>query len=580
MERRALAAVVLAAAIAAGGGAAPRAHARTDVPGHAAAPPELPAGRTVPGALRRALLAGHLDLASHDRYRRAYRDARRAAWRLGGARAAELGAVVRDVEALAAGRRLTVSRMPLAFLTLRRNTRFWSRAPFPAPRERTTFGRLIFQYYPGQGLQLQPLATFGRANALASACLRPGRWRCRPRALAATLDALLAVAARRGGFTAWEAMFPFGGAQPPWISGMTQGTAAQALARGARVLGRPDLLHAARDAARAFDRPPPTGVAVRAPGGRQYLMYSTLPALRILNGHLQAVIGLRDLAVLGGGARARRAYRRGEGAARAQLRSFDTGAWSLYSAGGAESDLGYHRLVAGLVSGLCRRTHRDAYCDGSARFARYLREPPRVRLAPLRHLRPGRTVPLAFTLSKISDVDVVVRDRRGVVLTTRLRLPRGPHAVSWRPARGGRYRVRLTAIGLSGPKATVDRRVRVHTPRRRKPAPRRAPAAGEEADQDRAGDSLRRSRRRSPSMSRFGTRRPTLRGSHQARRPSSAMTAGTSVIRTTNASASTPNASERPIDFTIGSSSRRKAPKTAVMMTAAAVTTRPLPELS
>jgi hypothetical protein len=65
-------------------------------------------------------------------------------------------------------------------------------------------------------------------------------------------------------------------------------------------------------------------------------------------------------------------------------------------------------------------------------------------------------------------------------------------------------------------------------------------------------------------------------GIHQARVPSSAITAGTSVIRTMNASASTPTASDRPIDLTIGSSVSRKAPKTAVMIIAAAVTTRPL----
>ena len=43
-----------------------------------------------------------------------------------------------------------------------------------------------------------------------------------------------------------------------------------------------------------------------------------------------------------------------------------------------------------------------------------------------------------------------------------------------------------------------------------------------------------------------------------------------------NASANTPNASDRPIDFVIGLGSRMKAPKTAIMIVAAAVTTRPL----
>ena len=36
---------------------------------------------------------------------------------------------------------------------------------------------MIFQYYPGRGLQLQPLASWGRANAIAGACLAAMRSR-------------------------------------------------------------------------------------------------------------------------------------------------------------------------------------------------------------------------------------------------------------------------------------------------------------------------------------------------------------------------------------------------------------------
>ena len=51
-------------------------------------------------------------------------------------------------------------------------------------------------------------------------------------------------------------------------------------------------------------------------------------------------------------------------------------------------------------------------------------------------------------------------------------------------------------------------------------------------------------------------------------------TAGTSVIRTTNASISTPIARPKPIVLMIGSSTSMKPPKTAAMISAAAVTTR------
>ena len=53
-------------------------------------------------------------------------------------------------------------------------------------------------------------------------------------------------------------------------------------------------------------------------------------------------------------------------------------------------------------------------------------------------------------------------------------------------------------------------------------------------------------------MSTSGRIRPSRLGIHQARLPSSTITAGTTVMRITNASTRTPKASDRPIDFVIG----------------------------
>jgi hypothetical protein len=436
--------------------------------------PPLPDPRTVRRALRRALLANQLTLARHDEYRRIYRDARRTAAGLTGVRAAELNAVLAQVRGLAARRRLTVSRMPQAFLTLQRNTRFWARAPLPAAGARLTFGRdpVIFQAYPGAGLQLQPLASFGRANALARVCLDRAAGRrqpahCRPAALGRLLDRLVGLAARRGGMPAWEGWFRFGGASPGWVSGMTQATAIQALTRGAGVLHRPRYLEVARRAVRLFAHPPPVGVEIHAAGGRHFLMYSTWPALRVFNGHLQAVTGLREYAVATGDRLAVRAYRRGERAARRTLRAGDTGAWSLYSAGGAESSLNYHELTATFLGNLCRATHRGAYCAGERRFARYLREPPRLRLRLPHRLRLGRATPIAFRLSKISDVTIAVRDRRGLELRRTLRLARGRHSLGFRPRRAGRVRVTVAAVGLSGPRGAVSGSFAVRAPHRK-----------------------------------------------------------------------------------------------------------------
>ena len=188
----------------------------------------------------------------------------------------------------------------------------------------------------------------------------PRRTPCNPEELRALLDRMVALASERGGFTAWEYFFAFGGGTPPWISGLAQGTAIQALTRGSQLLADPKYVTVARRGLGAFQRTPPIGVRARSTSGtgRHYLIYSFASGLRVLNGFLQSLVGLKDFADATGDQRARRLFRDGDRAARREIRRYDTGAWSLYSLGGNESDLGYHRLVRDFLVSLCERTER------------------------------------------------------------------------------------------------------------------------------------------------------------------------------------------------------------------------------
>ena len=87
---------------------------------------------------------------------------------------------------------------------------------------------------------------------------------------------------------------------------------------------------------------------------------------------MQTLVGLHDYAEFTAQRRRRPALprRRPPGAAR-RARA-DTGAWSLYQLGGAESDLGYHTLLRDFLSNLCDRTATDVYCETAAAFARDL----------------------------------------------------------------------------------------------------------------------------------------------------------------------------------------------------------------
>jgi D-glucuronyl C5-epimerase C-terminus len=427
---------------------------------------------SVEAALRVARLTRRISPAAEDSLRRDWANANATLGRLSGTRRSELAYVVNSISALAAQHALTSDRIDPTFLVLRNNTSFWSRAALPASGFRTTFGRdpAIFQYYPGHGMQLQPLASWGRANALAGACLQALRTHsrkhpCRKAALTTSLDRLASLAAKRSGYTAWEYYFAYGSGTPPWVSGMTQATAAQALSRGYEALGNRRWKKTALSALGAFRQAPPYGVSVPAPGGNHYLLYSFAPGYRVINADLQAVLGLSDTAKFTRSPLARRLFRRGDRAARKAVAGFDTGAWSLYSDRGAESTLSYHDLTAGFLVGLCDRLRAKVYCSAGKRFKRYEKEPTKIAVAPVRKPHAFKPLELSFTLSKVSTVQVRVWGTRGLTLSRDLSLPRGRHGVSWSPPGRGRYRLRIVAHGPSGPAGVALETIRVKLPK-------------------------------------------------------------------------------------------------------------------
>ena len=91
-----------------------------------------------------------------------------------GAARNELTGVIANAQALEASGQLTSSRLPATLMTLRRNTEFWRSNQPPAPGTRLVFtgSPVLLEYYPGEGLQIQPLANFGKANAAWSAAAR------------------------------------------------------------------------------------------------------------------------------------------------------------------------------------------------------------------------------------------------------------------------------------------------------------------------------------------------------------------------------------------------------------------------
>lgn len=398
-------------------------------------------------ALARLWRAGAISGSDYHRYLTSLLRASQTAARLTGTRAIELDAVLGNIHDIAAAGALTASRLPALFLTLDRNRTWWSTGPLLAASQRVEFtgSELVWQYYPGQGLELQELGSFGKADGLYTGGRKLyGRMRH-------LLSELIPLAATRSGSLVWEYYFYFGGGAPPWTSAMSQGTALLALSRAYRALHDRRYLTLARRAVSILAVRPPAGVSVPTRLGLRYLLYSFDPAPSdaVINGFLQTLIGLHDYADTSGDHRAARLFAAGDREARTEVPRYDTGAWSLYQPG-EESSLNYHELVTGFLHELCDRVHAQVYCATAKRFDSDLHTPPALTLLTTR-IRGGQAADVAFQLSKISHVGIVITRHGQTVFLTSADFTYGTHSFSV-PAlpRGDGYGVRLAATDLAG----------------------------------------------------------------------------------------------------------------------------------
>ncbi len=424
--------------------------------------------KTIASELNKLRAAGAIDQATYDADRAIHADVKRRIKSLSGARKAQLAGALATVEGIAARGQMRAARLYPLFLTLQRNAEWWSAQPLLANGQRVSFSgsELVWQHVPGQGIQLHPLANFGKLNAYAKGSRRNNARN------SVLLDELLSVAVPRGGGLAWEYYFTFDGGAPPWVSGLAQGTGLQAIARSAVKLGRmPELLPKIQAGLKLFEQAPPTGVRVQTPDGVHYAQYSFWPSLRILNGFVQSLVGLYDVAQITGDPRAAQLFADGDATARKEVPTYDTGAWSYYSRGAItrESDLSYHTLLRDFLTNLCDRTGVPVYCDTELHFTTYLTVPPELALRTTR-IRGGKAGTLSFSLSKISrtSVSVTAPDGKRVLSVAAGTVGRGTRTVAWTPPRKpGIYTVRIDATDLAGNAGGTEGQVEVLKPRKR-----------------------------------------------------------------------------------------------------------------
>jgi D-glucuronyl C5-epimerase C-terminus len=457
-------------------------------------------GPSVTAAMQSLLHGGAITEATYHQDYSAYVAAKGSLGRLSGTRKEELGAVLANVQAMASAGELIASRLPALFLTLERNRQWWTTEPLLASDERVSFpgSRIIWEHYPGQGIEIQWLATFGEANGYYLSSHENANLR-------QLLGEVIPLATDRAGGIAWEYMFDFDGGSPPWTSGLSQGTALQVLARAWSRFKEPAYLTAAQQALGIFQTAPPQGVRVKTPVGAMYAEYTYAPNDRILNGFIQSLVGLYDYTSITKDPLGLALFEAGDAEARAIVPLYDTGAWSMYDQFG-ESDLNYHELLTEFLQHLCERTKNGApiapvpppttstpttttpapssttttpsstggasasasalrarsaqtgtqipgdqiYCTTAQHFTADLHTPPVISL--LSKTLPGSArAGVQFSLSKISTVSLTVRQGAHVVWTNSATVERGKPRLLWiTPTKAGTFSVELTATDLAG----------------------------------------------------------------------------------------------------------------------------------
>jgi hypothetical protein len=455
------------------------------------------AGPSVTRALSSLLQSGQISEAVYHKDYEIYVSAKRSLQRLSGTRREELGAVMANTQAIAAAGQLTASRQAVVFLTLEKNRTWWTTKPLLSGTVRVSFppSKIVWQRYPGQGIQIQWLGTFGAANGFYLSGHENGNLR-------QLVEEVIPLATKRAGGIAWEYMFHFDGGAPPWTSGLSQGTALQVLARAGQRLKEPPFTEAAKQALGIFQQPPPNGVRVATKAGAWYAQYTYSPSDRILNGFIQADVGLYDYTSITKDPLGLQLFEAGDAEARTQVAHYDTGAWSLYDQYG-ESDLSYHELLTEFLQHLCERTRKgpplnpsapapqtappptattpgggtsasssartaaaqitddQIYCTTAQHFTAYETTPPVISLLT-RTLKGGTRAGLQVSLSKISTVTIKVTKGGKAVFANSATVAAGKPKLLWpTPAAGGTFTVAVAARDLAGNFATTSGTVTV-----------------------------------------------------------------------------------------------------------------------
>lgn len=337
-------------------------------------------------------------------------EARSLAKRLGGDRRTALTAVVASATRIANRRDFSPALAAIVFREVGANVGYLEANALPGSGTRIRLDGVVYESYTGQGLRIQPLGTF-------FAILEPGRQIADEGGVAAAFDAALVIALADGDAYDLPYLFPYDGASPPWESAMAEGVAARA---GLSAWDRQgDDRHL--DAAIRFGNAAIADAITVDDNGLWFPLYVFKPGYRVLNGHLEGVLAMGDLADATGDDGFADAFARSVAATKAVLPRYDTGGWGRY-APGQDAPVKYMTLMASQLKDLGAMTGDASFTALGDRFSADLKTPP-VLTGPAKAPKPLRLAKLKPGVKP--TLKLLVRRDKPVSLVLRVQTKRG-----------------------------------------------------------------------------------------------------------------------------------------------------------
>ena len=379
-------------------------------------------------------------------------DARALATRLGGSRAVALNAIIKSATQIGNQAAFSPALARIVFLELQSNVTYLASHALPSSGTRIRIDGVVYESYTGQGLRIQPLGTY-------FAILEPGQGIVSEGGVGAAMTSAQKIVLVDGESYTLPYLFSWMGHAPNWQSAMAEGVAASAGLSAWNRTGNDTFL----DSAVRFGNGALDDAITVENNGLWFPLYVFAPSFRVLNGHMQAVLAMNDLAVATGDDGFADAFNRGVATTKAVLPKYDTGGWGRYAVG-QDAPVKYMSLMATQLKDLGEITGDPAFTDMGTRFAADLKTPP-VITGPAEPPKPLKLK--KFKQQKPFIKLRIVRDKP-VTLTLRIFTKKGksagvgPFVISVAsgasriklnlPTKAGRYSIRADAKDWAGNK--------------------------------------------------------------------------------------------------------------------------------